>query len=95
MKSLISQLQSRIAKRRSAIDFHWELWDIYKDVDDGLDDYSDKIIANKLGIEQKLDKQILRELYDNQNEVKELEGMCLSCLSVATELAEENRKLKL
>lgn len=60
--NLISKLQSRIAKRRSDINFHLWLVGIHKKVNA---DYSvfNKDTANSLGLQQKLDKLLLKELH--------------------------------
>ena len=68
-QKLISQLQSRIAKRRKEISYYWSA------IREGLFEEEiaqyDKAIAIDLGHDQKLDKQLLRALCNNMKEHKQ------------------------
>jgi hypothetical protein len=62
MDKLISKLQSRIAKRSKLISWHWTYWNTYKERG-----YMNKIVAQEYGEHQKLDKQLLQQLYFDRN----------------------------
>ena len=56
LDKMISKLQSRIAKRRPLIKACWDDWN-------GLHCLMDKDCAIMFGEDQKLDKQLLQQLY--------------------------------
>ena len=65
-QKLISTLQSRIAKRKAVITFFWREYVKYERL------YSiDKDSAQELGAEQKEDKQILKQLVEDERSIKE------------------------
>ena len=73
-QKLISVLQSRIAKRRKRISSGWLF---YKELYDNPDtkNFDAKCIKDSLlgvGIEQKEDKQILKQLVEDEREIKRL-----------------------
>jgi len=66
-QKLISELQSRITKRKESIKYFWKEYEKYRRF------YTaDRITAQQLGYEQKFDKQLLRQLIVDERELKEL-----------------------
>lgn len=61
MDKLISKLQSRIAQRKKLIHFHWEQYLKNKKC------FMNKTTAEIYGQDQKLDKQLLQQLYFDRN----------------------------
>lgn len=74
-QKLISVLQSRIAKRRKKISHEWFIYS-YEGCEHDYDMW-DKIGAkeygNRLGLEQKEDKQILKQLVEDERIIKMFE----------------------
>jgi len=71
-QKLISALQSRIAKRRNLLEDGWELFDdLQRDEDTEYDAYYFVVSLIKTGYEQKVDKQLLRQLILDERELKE------------------------
>ena len=73
-QKLISVLQSRIAKRRALINYNWFVYTQQENSEWGVS--KDKKIVAKLdaiftGIEQKEDKQILKQLVEDERSIKE------------------------
>jgi len=69
-QKLISILQSRIAKRRMLLASYWELFEEL--VEEGCSDSKPfKVHLLKTGIEQKVDKQILKQLVEDERSIKE------------------------
>ena len=69
-QKLISVLQSRIAKRRNSLGGCWEYWHTLCNMD-YLDAYIKvKAYAVRLGLEQKEDKAILKQLVGDERELK-------------------------
>jgi hypothetical protein len=66
-QKLISVLQSRITKRKAVITFFWKEYEKYERLCT-----IDKDTAQELGYEQKVDKQLLRQLIVDERELKEL-----------------------
>ena len=71
-QKLISVLQSRIAKRRNSLGGCWEYWHSICNMG-YLDAYIKvKAHAIRLGLEQKEDKQILKQLVEDERELRYL-----------------------
>ena len=73
-QKLISVLQSRIAKRRALINYNWFVYAQQENSEWSVS--KDKKIVAKLdaiftGIEQKEDKQILKQLVEDERSIKE------------------------
>lgn len=70
-QKLISVLQSRIAKRRDYLADGWELFDdLKRDEDTEYEAYYFIVTLINVGKEQKEDKQILRQLVEDERELK-------------------------
>ena len=68
---LMSVLQSRIAKRRNYLADGWELFDeLKRDEDTEFEAYYFIVTLINVGKEQKEDKQILKQLVEDERELK-------------------------
>lgn len=71
-QKLISALQSRIAKRRNYLADGWELFDeLKRDEDTEYETYYFIVTLINVGKEQKEDKQILKQLVEDERSIKE------------------------
>lgn len=76
-QKLISALQSRIAKRRNDLKILWKKYQSLGDFTSFGYIYFIKERANTLGEEQKVDKQLLRQLIVDERELKWLRELLI------------------
>ncbi len=74
---LMSVLQSRIAKRRNDLKILWKKYQSLGDFTSFGYIYFIKERANALGEDQKVDKQLLRQLIVDERELKELRELLI------------------
>jgi hypothetical protein len=80
-QKLISALQSRVAKRRNDLKILWKKFQSLGDFTSFGYIYFIKERANVLGEEQKVDKQLLRQLIDDERELKRLRELLTEGMS--------------
>lgn len=73
-QKLISVLQSRIAKRRNRLAQGWELLDELKHSENNHEAYYWVVTLVNVGVEQKQDKAILKQMYVDTNRQESYEN---------------------
>lgn len=69
-QKLISVLQSRIAKRKDYLGTAWQLYSEIKAREEHYQAHHWKVAVNNVGKLQKEDKQILKQLVEDEREIK-------------------------
>lgn len=69
-QKLISVLQSRIAKRKAYLGTAWQLYSEIKAREENYQAHHWKVAVNNVGKLQKEDKQILKQLVEDEREIK-------------------------